>query len=412
MLVDKLLSTIRPINTAPAIAPMTLPELINMYGGGVTVAGERVTPESSKKIATAYRCGNILSDDVAKMPLQVYQKTNPRTIERILPDGRLQNLAWMLEIRPNRWMNPFVWKKTTMLWLIFHGNAYIWQPPNQRELFILPAHATYPEFLPNGSLWYHTTFANGVTDDLPDTEILHLMINSIDGFFGRSVITYARETLGRQLGAHRTQSKFYDQGLNASGILWSSADLSEEARNKARESFERAASGSDNAYRVVVADSKFSKFEQISMKASDMQFLQGIEATDTEICNFFGLPMYKLNQGKQAYNSNEQQNIDYLNTTLDPYLVQWEQAAALSWLSTREQGSTYFRFNRDVLLRTAAAARTDVLVKKIQSGQLSINEARNIEDQSAFEGGDEHYMPANYVTIGGKGNVNVQPGKN
>jgi HK97 family phage portal protein len=160
---------------------------------------------------------------------------------------------------------------------------------------------------------------------------------------------------------------------------------------------------------VVVADPKFTKFEQISMKASDMQFLQGIEATDTEICNFFGLPMYKLNQGKQSFQSNEQQNIDYLNTTLDPYLVQYEQAAALSWLSTQEQGITYFRFNRDVLLRTAAAARTDVLVKKIQSGQLSPNEARGIEDQSAYEGGDGYFMPANIQPIGSGGNKSLVP---
>ncbi len=411
MLVDSLLDITKFRNEAPAAAPYTLPETVALLNT-TTTSGETVTAETSKNIATAYRCGNVLSDDVAKMPFQIFTRRDPRKIERILPDGRIRNLAWNLEVQPNRYMNPFIWKKTVMLWLVYWGNAYIWQPPNQRELYILPASLTFPKFSrEDGSRWFQTIFPNGKLDYLPDTEVLHLMINSIDGYQGQSVISYARETIGRQLGAHKTQGKFYAQGLNASGIMWSNGDLSPAAREKARDEFERVMAGSDNAYRLVVADQKWTKFENISMKANDMQFLEGIQATDQDIANFFGLPLYKLNQGKQSYQSNEQQNLDYLNTTLDPYLVQWEQAAALSWLSTGEQGITYFRFNRDVILRTDAKSRAEVLVKKIQSGLLSPNEGRQIEDQSSYPDGDSYYMPSNIQKIGGKQNAKPeQPG--
>jgi HK97 family phage portal protein len=121
------------------------------------------------------------------------------------------------------------------------------------------------------------------------------------------------------------------------------------------------------------------------------------------------VPLYKLNQGKQSYQSNEQQNLDYLNTTLDPYLVQWEQAAALKWLTEAEQNSMYFRFNRDALLRTDAKTRGETLEKAIFSGRLTPNEARQIEDLSAYTGGDDHYIPANMMPVEGGSPEETEP---
>jgi HK97 family phage portal protein len=384
--------------TAPEV--MTLPELIDASGMSNS-AGQNVTAERSKNIATAYRCGNILSDDFAKMPLQTFISKLPGQITRVKPDIRVQNIAYLLEVCPNRWMTPFIFKKTLMLWLLYWGNAYVWQPPRgpgqRRELFILNAAATWPMYdLQTGELWYETTFASGETRMLPDVEVLHLMINSIDGINGRSVVTYARESLGRQLGAYETQGKFYAQGLNASGILWSAGELDKAARMKTRDALEESIGmGSSNAYRIALIDNKYTKFEQITMRPVDMQFLEGMGENDLEIANFFGMPLYKLNMGKQSYNSNEQANLDYLTTTLDPHLVQMEQAAALRWLTEDEQNYTYFRFNRDVLLRTDAKTRSEVIDKRIQSGVLTPNEGRAIDDLSAFEGGDSHYIPAN-----------------
>jgi HK97 family phage portal protein len=209
------------------------------------------------------------------------------------------------------------------------------------------------------------------------------------------VVTYARESLGRQLGAYQTQGKFYSQGLNASGILWMAGELNKEAREKTRNVFEEAMSGSENAYRLAIMDNKATKFEPITMKPTDMEFLASIGENDLEIANFFGMPLYKLNMGKQTYNSNEQANLDYLNTTLDPYLIQMEEASRLRWLTEEEQNYTYIRFNRDALLRTDAKTRSEVIDKRIQSGVLTPNEGRAIDDLSGFEGGDSFYIPAN-----------------
>lgn len=372
------------------------------YFGQQTISGKRVTVESAKTIATAYRCVNILSDDIASMPLQVFRRLG-RNIEQVRPDPITRNLAYLMEIQPNRWMTPFIFRKTIMQWLINWGNAYIWQPPGAyRELYILSPEVTFPVFDAEGSLWYRTRTPNGSDLMIPEVEICHLMINSVDGLIGRSVITYAAETMGRQLGAHETQNRINGKGLTPSAILWLAKDANEEAREKVRQSYiERISEQSG----VAVFDPKITKYEQVSMKPSDAQFLESIEATDAEIANFYGLPLYKLNMGKQSYESNEQQNLDYLRTTLNPYLVQLEQAGRLSWLRREEQADTYLKCNRESLLQTDAKTRATYLKEKILSGQMTPNEARGIDDQSPYEGGDGHYIPANMAVVQSDGSL-------
>jgi len=111
------------------------------------------------------------------------------------------------------------------------------------------------------------------------------------------------------------------------------------------------------------------------------------------------VPAYKLNMGKEAYNSNAQQDLDYLKSTLDPYLVQWEQAARLRWLSQAEQGNSYFKFVRESLLRTDAKTRAELNATKIASGQMSPNEAREIEDVSGYDQGDNYWMTRNNASV-------------
>jgi HK97 family phage portal protein len=409
MILAKALSH-RPVNKS-----LTLPEMVELVGGGNTTSGEHVSAERSKTIASAYRAGNILSDDVAKLPFQQFRK-NGGKIEQIQPDGFMRNIPYLIEVSPNLWQwTPYQFKKAVIQWQIYHGNAYVWRPPIwPPQLLILPADVTYPVLdQTDGSLWYLTTFSNGQNKYIPAVEILHLLINpDRDGFLGRGVIQFARETIGRQLGAHKTQSKFYAQGLNPAGYLSVTGNVDKKGREEYRKAYEEAMSGSDNAYRLAIFDARVTKFETVTMKPSDAQFLESISANDHDIANFFGIPEYKLNAGKQSYQSNEQNNLEYLSTSLDPYLVQLEQAARIKWLSLADQGSNYFRFIREAMLRTDALTRAQLNEVNIRSGQRSPNEAREKDDYSSYPDGDQFYMSANYAGTGLAAPTNSPGGNN
>lgn len=384
------------------------PKWLVDYFGGKTSSGQVVNPENSRTVASAYRCGNIISDDVAKMPLKLIKRVGNQ-INQVDPNPSTRNLPYLLEISPNQYQwTPFLFKKAVMQWLLFWGNAYIWTPPGwPRVMLILPANKTEPVFDAAGNLWFKTEIAK-TTKVLPMVEVMHMLINPDQtGFLGRSVITYARESIGRQLGAYETMGQFYEKGLNPSGLLYVNGELNTEAREKIRSAYTSAMSGSDNAYKLAIFDSKISKFEPVTMKPVDMQFLESIQASDTDIANFFGLPLYKLNMGKQSYQSNEQQNIDYLTTTLDPYLVQWEQSGRLKWIPEQDQSTHYLKFIRESLLRTEAKSRAELMRTKIESGQMTPNEARALDDMSPYVGGDSHYIPVNIGKVAEDGSVVV-----
>ncbi|OGO26433.1 MAG: phage portal protein [Chloroflexi bacterium RBG_16_54_11] len=398
MLIEKLLSTDKKIKDMPN---NPRPDYEPSWGYR-TESGERVSVEASKAIATAYRAKNIISDDVGKMPFQEFRRENGK-IEQIEPDPVTRNNAYLLQISPNLWdWTPFQFKKSIIEWQLFYGNAYIWAPiVGPRQFLILPADKTVPVFDLDGNLWYQHTFSNSnVPQYIPAVEILHLLINpDSTGFVGRGVITYARETFGRRIAGGKTKSMFYKQGYLPAAYVQMEGELNAEARKKVRGAYEEQMSGSENAYRLAVFDKKITKFEAINMQLKDAQFVESIDADDRDICNFFGLSEHMLNRGKEAYNSNEQKYIEYLQGTLNSYLVPMEQGARIKWLSRNQQITNYFKFIREALLQMDAKTRSEVEEKQIQNGILTPNEALEKEDRNGYPEGNRHYMMSNVMAI-------------
>jgi HK97 family phage portal protein len=383
---------------------------MRVYGGARWTKAKRMVDEDgAKKVATAYRCGNTIADDIAMMPLQQFNSFRGN-VQRIYPDATTRNTAYLLERQPNRWMAPLIWKRTIVNWLIWWGNAYVWTPPSiWPEMFILNSGLTAPKFDENGNKWYATRFPDGSEGLLPDVEVAHLMINSKNGLYGISVLEYARETFGRQLAAHETQDSIAGDGLKPTAALWvknNGKELSQSTRDTIADTYIHAVGTG-----AAVFDSYlFDKFETITMKPTDAQFLEGIAATDADIANFFNFPLHKLNMGKQSYESNEQQELNYLKSCLNPYCIQVEQVGGLKWIAEKDQPFQYLKFNRDAILQTDAKTRTEILVKKVQGGILTPNQALQIDDMNGFVGGDSHYLQASYGRILEDGSIEASRG--
>jgi HK97 family phage portal protein len=178
--------------------------------------------------------------------------------------------------------------------------------------------------------------------------------------------------------------------------------LDKPGRKKVRDEYEEAM----ETYGLAVFDNKITKFEPVQMKFTDAQFLEQINASDEDIANFFGISLGMLNMGKQSYSSNDQKFGEYLYGTLDAYLVPFEQAARIRWLSVDEQGRNYFRFIRESLLRMDAKTRAETNEILIRSAQRTPNEAREKDDMTAYAEGDEFYMSSNNALVSNGGTPN------
>lgn len=409
MIISNLVTPASQAGAPPAAPEAVRPDqnaAVRFWGGAYrTKSKQKVDEDSAKKVATAYRCANTICDDIGLMPLQMFRSFEGK-VSRRYPDAATRNTAYLLEMQPNRWMTPFLWKRTIANWLIWWGNAYIWNPPSSYpELFILDSSKVTPKFDEGGNKWYETRFPNGTTQRLPDVEVAHLMINSKDGLSGMTVLEYARETIGRQLAGHETQDSIAGDGLKPTVALWlKTQKLTDAARETARKSYIESVGTGAAIFETDVVE----KYDTITMKPTDAQFLEGIAATDADIANFFNFPLHKLNMGKQSYESNDQQELDYRMGCLDPFLVQIEQVGRLRWIAEKDQPFQYLRFNRDVILRTDAKTRTEILVKKIQGAILTPNEALQIEDQNGYPGGNAHYMNSAYGRILEDGSIETK----
>lgn len=398
MIISKILT--RPDAPQPAgkVEPIS-------YGGRhyprKTRAGRVVSAESSKSVATAYRAKNILGDAFAITPLHLFQIQGDRKI-RVAPDARARNNPYLLEISPNLWgWTPFLFKKNLIEWVIFYGNSFAWSPPVWPfQKYILPGDSTYPVFDEEGDLWYATTLADGTRSYIPGAEVLHWLINPDEtGHMGRGVIEYARETIGRQMGAYDAESQIFADGLTPAAYMQVAATLDAKGRAAYRDSYGEIMSA--DGPRLAVFDNRITKFEPVTMNPVDAQFLELIGATDRDIANFFGMPLHMLNMGKESFNSNEQKYLEYRSETLDPYFVQFEQGARLKWLAEDQIVDHFWKFNRDAIMRMDGMSRAQMNEVLIRSGQRNLDEVRDKDDMSALPDGlgQKFYMTKNYTDI-------------
>ena len=107
-----------------------------------------------------------------------------------------------------------------------------------------------------------------------------------------------------------------------------------------------------------------------------------------EISRFTGIPKYMLQVGKEAYNSNAQQRIDWVTDTLLPYVLQWEQENTYK-LPTPQQRAQgwYLRGNVEVLLRADPKTRAEFYEKMVQNSVYCPDDCRAKEEKNPIPGG-------------------------
>ena len=76
-----------------------------------------------------------------------------------------------------------------------------------------------------------------------------------------------------------------------------------------RREWERVHAGPLNGHRIAIMDFGLD-YKPLASSNQDAQFVESKEVTVRDIARYFGVPLYKLQEGKQAYGSNEQNAIE------------------------------------------------------------------------------------------------------
>ena len=141
-------------------------------------------------------------------------------------------------------------------------------------------------------------------------------------------------------------------------------------------------------------------YKPLSISNRDAQFVEQSALSVEDLARFFGVPLYKLQAGKQSYSSNEQNAIEYVVGTLHPNAVIWEQELIYKLLTPQDiTKGLRIRGNLMNELRGDYQSRGAWYRVMRENGAFSVNDIRELEDMPDVDGGEDHYASLNYVPL-------------
>ncbi len=378
---------------------------------GGSTSGKPVNERSAMQMTAVYSCVRILAEAIAGLPLHVYRYNDKGGKEKATDHP----LYLLLHDEPNPEMSSFVFRETLMTHLLLWGNAYAQIIRNGKGEVI----ALYP-LMPNkmtvdrdesGQLYYtyqraseeaHTMEGSSVK--LNPCDVLHIPGLGFDGLVGYSPIAMAKNAIGMAIACEEFGAKFFANGAAPSGVLEHPGTIKNPGR--VREAWQSQFGGSSNSGKVAVLEEGM-KYTPISISPEQAQFLETRKFQINEIARIFRVPPHMVGDlEKSSFSNIEQQSLEFVKYTLDPWVIRWEQTMARVLLSADEKKEYFIKFNLDGLLRGDYVSRMNGYAIARQNGWMSTNDIRELENLDripAEQGGDLYLINGSMLPLGNAG---------
>jgi HK97 family phage portal protein len=412
--------------------PLSYPAewLLDIFNGGRTDSGVRVSEMTALQVSTVLACVNIISNGVASLPFHVYER-------QIQKDGRASKkvaynhpLYELLHSEPNCEMSSVTFRRTLQTHCLLWGNGYceiqrstddnsvvaLWprNPARTRPVRLLSDTEIEGEEYPTGTLVFEVQesmvgapLATDSVDAIAGKEgqrrivlaedMIHLPGLSLDGRLGQPTIQLARQVIGLALATEKYGAKFFGNNARPSGILTTAGTLTPTAIETLRRSWAEA-HGGENTHKTAVLENGL-KYEKIGATPEEGQMLESREFQRTEIAAIFGVPGHMVGDTQKAAGKStvEQSSIEFVLYCLQPWLCTWEHELKRKLFKRigRSAGKNFAKFDTRTLLYPDAASRTALYNGGKQWGYFSTNDVRDLEDLNPISGpsGDQYWRP-------------------
>lgn len=367
-------------------------------GVGWVLRGGSVTPLASMQLSAVYACVRVLADAMASLPAAPYKRdecghNNIETGTR---------LAMILGCEPNALMTSDTLMRLMVQSMLLHGDGYAYIERDEKgdvnRLHWLPSTdvtVNYPTYIDEAP----TYKVNGLRYEVPAADMIHILNYTDDGIKGKSTLAHAAESTriaGYAAGAARD---FYESGGSLAGVLSTSLPVTQKQEKELREKWS-SLHGAGNRKGIAILDRGMS-YSPISVPPRDAQLLESRKYSLEEICRFFQVSPQKIfDFTHSSYSTVEATELAFLNDTLRPLIVKFEQEFTRKLLTRdeREQGSC-IRFDTAQLMRADKAGQAAYYSTMFNIGVLSVNDIRRDMDLPHVEGGDRHFVQVNLMEL-------------
>jgi len=369
--------------------------LFSLFGSTTTKNGTAVNQNSALTLSAFYNAVDIISNDYAKLPKGVFQKTNNGREKR-----SKHNLQYLISTKPNQYMTSFMFDKMIIAHAILKGNGYaiIERHPNTAApvaLQLVDQNKT-----PVTVIKYDNGLFYKVGESLIAAEdMYHIPGFSLNGITGISVISYAAISLGTALSSQEFASDYYKAKGIGTAVVTSAKSIEPDGKIRLANAL-NARLNETGDWKTVVLDETGS-FQHIKITPQEAQFLTTNKYAIAEVARWLNIPVHKLKDNSDTNNSiSENQELMYAADSIVPWARKNEQEANCKLFTKAEQKDGYYiKANIGALLQSDKKTQAEFFSKLIFSGVYTRNEVRNLLDMNSIDGLDAPLTPVNAQTM-------------
>lgn len=367
------------------------------FGSGIFSLGSSLSSgmnyKKSLTLTAVYNAVEQISNDIAKIPFSVNQKVGSNRESR--PNHPAQRL---ISFSPNTLMTTFIFRKTMAISLLLRGNALALiifdNVGNPIETIFINWDRVMNIRLKNGELVYDV---QGFENPLLASEVIHWKHFTHDGIVGIGPITYGAQQLGLAIEVQSfSATNFENKGVRQ-GVIETEKSLSKAGLKDAIATSVQGAFSKKDPTRVAVLDEGM-QWKAITITPQELQIIETAKFSVEEIARIFNIAPHKIKSLTQSTDNNiEQQSLDHVSDTIQPYITNIEQEYAKKLFTAKEGLAGYYvRGNMNVLLRADIKSRAQWITAMVYCGVFTRNEARQFEDMNDGPALlDEHLTPTN-----------------
>ncbi len=353
--------------------------------------------------SAVYTCVSILAQEIAR--LRITHFTNPDLSGKV---EMLKSKITTLLRKPNGIQTRSDFFLGLMFSLLMRGNYYAVAVRDGTgaviRLIPLSPGSVTPYMTDKGEVYYSTAGVSNQDgaefkpgDFVPQRDMLHIrLFTPTHPLIGVTPLIACMPSVAHGLSIQSEATRFFDNQSKPSGILTCPKPLSSAAAARIKDAWISGTTGI-NTGKVPVLDSDL-VYQQISLSAADSQVVEQYSMTKRDIANVYRIPLYMVGEGENYFKTAEAAQRDFVTRTLG-FFIEHIEASLEDFLGL--DGRTEF-VDFDVeggIMRPEYTQRIEGLVKGVQGGIFTPNEARKGEGGEAKEGGNKLYMQRQMVAL-------------